>query len=115
MNIKPIKKQKDYKEALKKIDKLWNAKLNTKAGDELDILITLIEKYENDNYEILPPNPIEAIKFRMEQMNLKQKDVAGIIGANRISEVLNKKRKLSLSMIKAFHVNLNIPVEVLIN
>jgi len=115
MNIKPIKKQKDYKEALNKIEKLWDAKQNTKAGDELDILTTLVEKYEVDNYSILPPDPVEAIKFRMEQMNLEQKDVAKIIGANRISEVLNRKRKLSISMIKAFHVNLNIPVDILIN
>ena len=115
MNIKPIKTQKDYREALQKVDKLWDAKLNTKASDELDILATLVEKYEIDNYKILPPDPIEAIKFRMEQMNLKQKDLAEMIGANRISEVLNKKRKLSLSMIRAFHVNLNIPADLLIN
>jgi len=115
MNIKPIKKQKDYKEALAKIEKLWDSKLNTKAGDELDVLTMLVEKYENDNYNILPPDPVEAIKFRMEQMNLTQKDVAEIIGANRISEVLNKKRKLSLNMIRNLHINLNIPAEILIN
>ncbi len=115
MNIKPIKKQKDYKEALEKVEKLWDAKPNTKAGDEFDILTILVEKYENDNYNILPPDPVEVIKFRMEQMNLKQKDIAKMIGANRVSEVLNRKRKLSLSMIRAFHVNLNIPTDLLIN
>jgi len=115
MNIKPIKKQKDYREALKKVEELWDAKPNTKSGDELDILTTLIEKYETDNYSILPPDPIEAIKFRMEQMNLKQKDVAEIIGANRVSEILNRKRKLSLNMIRDFHIKLNIPTDSLIN
>ncbi|MFH1537202.1 MAG: helix-turn-helix domain-containing protein [Patescibacteria group bacterium] len=115
MNIKPIKNQKDYNIALARVEELWNAKPNTKAGYEFDILVTLIEKYEADNYEILPPDPIEAIKFRMEQMGLKQKDLAEIIGANRVSEILNKKRKLSLNMIRSLHTKLNIPTESLIN
>ncbi|MFA5359223.1 MAG: helix-turn-helix domain-containing protein [Patescibacteria group bacterium] len=115
MSIKPIKKHKDYEAALKKVEKLWEAKPNTKAGDELEVLTILIEKYEADTYKILPPDPIEAIKFRMEQMNLQQKDVAKIVGANRVSEIFNKKRKLSLNMIRAFHVDLNIPVDSLIH
>ena len=115
MNIKPIKNEKDYDMALARIDGLWESKPGTAASDELDILITLIEKYEADNYEILPPDPIEAIKFRMEQMGLEQKDIAKIIGANRISEILSKKRKLSLNMIRNLHTNLNIPTESLIN
>ncbi|MDP3899795.1 MAG: hypothetical protein Q8Q23_01810 [bacterium] len=113
MNIKPIKNQTDYAIALKKAEKLWDAKPNTKAGDEFEVLTTLIEKYEADNYTILPPDPVEAIKFRMEQMNLTQKDLAHLIGANRVSEVLNRKRKLSLSMIKSFHAHLRIPVDSL--
>lgn len=114
MNIKPIKNKKSYTEALGKVNKLWNSKPNTKAGDELDILTTLIERYEADNYRILPPDPIEAIKFRMEQLDLKQKDIAEMIGANRVSEVLNRKRKLSINMIRALHINLNIPTDSLI-
>ena len=115
MNIKPIKTKKDYEKALKRIEKIWEAKLGTKEGDELDILTTLIEKYEEVNYNILPPDPVEAIKFRMEQMNLKQKDLAKIIGKNRISEILNRKRSLSLNMIRIFHANLNIPIDSLVN
>lgn len=115
MNIKPIKTKKDYKETLERIEKLWEAKPKTAEGDELDILITLLEKYEESNYNILPPDPVEAIKFRMEQMNLKQKDLAEIIGGNRISEVLNRKRGLSLNMIRDLHVSLNIPIDSLIN
>jgi len=115
MKIKPIKINKDYKEALKKVDNLWDAELNTSKGDELDILTTLIEQYEINNYKIIPPNPIDAIKFRMEQMGLTQKDLAKIIGANRISEILNKQRSLSLNMIRKLYTNLNIPAESLIN
>ncbi|OGF26662.1 hypothetical protein A2477_04155 [Candidatus Falkowbacteria bacterium RIFOXYC2_FULL_47_12] len=115
MNIQPIKTPKDHKEALKKVEKLWDAKPDTKAGDELEVLTTLIEKYEADTYNILPPDPVEAIKFRMEQMNVTQTDIARLIGANRISEVLNRKRKLSLNMIKVFHTHLNIPVDSLVN
>jgi len=115
MNIKPIKTHQDYAAALKKIENLWDAKSNTKQGDELEILATLVEKYEADHYQVLPPDPIEAIKFRMEQMNLQQSDLGKLVGANRISEVLNRKRKLSLNMIKIFHTALHIPVESLIH
>ena len=115
MNIKPIKNNNDYNETLKRIGEIWDAKINTKNGDELDILSTLIEKYEEKKYNILPPDPVEAIKFRMEQMNLKQKDLAKMIGKNRISEILNRKRGLSINMIKILHTNLNIPTDSLLS
>ena len=114
MNIKPIKTKKDYKNALKRVEKLWDSKLKLKESDELDILVTLIEHYEEKNYKILPPDPIEAIKFRMSQTGLKQKDLAKIIGANRASEILKRKRNLTLNMIRLLHTNLGIPVDSLI-
>jgi len=114
MKIKLIKTQKDHQLALKRVEALWQAMPDTPAGDELEVLVTLIEKYETERYPIMAPDPIEAIKFRMEQLGLKQKDVAKIIGANRISEVLNKKRTLSLDMIRALHLNLGIPADSLI-
>ena len=115
MNIKPIKTSQDYKNALKQVEKLWYAKPNTKEGDELDILTTLIEKYETNHYKIMPPNPIEALKFRMEHMGLTQKDLAKLIGANRISEILSNKRGLSLNIIKTLHSKLQIPADSLIS
>jgi HTH-type transcriptional regulator/antitoxin HigA len=114
MTIKPIKTKKDYANALKRVEKLWDAKPNTKNGDELDVLSILIEQYETHNYQILPPDPIEAIKFRLEQMDLEQKDLAKFIGTNRASEVLNRKRKLSLEMIRVLHDKLNIPVDLMV-
>ncbi len=114
MNIKPIKTKKDYNDALAIIEKIWDAKSGTDKGDKLDILSILIEKYEKENFEILPPDPIEAIKFRMEQMGLEKKDLAKIIGANRTSEVLRKKRGLTLRMIKNLHAALNIPTDSLV-
>lgn len=114
MNIKPIKNNKDYKEALFRIEKIWDAKANTKAGDELEILSVLVEKYEEEHFTILPPDPVEAIKFRMEQMGLGKKDLAGIIGANRSSEVLSGKRGLTLKMIRDLHLSLKIPTDSLV-
>ncbi|MCK5416330.1 transcriptional regulator [Candidatus Parcubacteria bacterium] len=115
MNIKPIKTKRDYKEALTRIEKIIEADPGTKKGDELEILSVLIEKYEKDNYEILPPDPIEAIKFRMEQMQLEKKDLAKIIGANRVSEVLQKKRGLTIGMIRNLHSVLHIPTDSLVS
>lgn len=115
MNIKPIKTDKDYKKALRQVEKIWDAKPDTKKGDELDILTTLIEQYELKKYLILPPDPIKAIEFRMEQMGLSQKDLAKIIGANRISEILNRKRNLSINMIRTLCAKLNITADLLIN
>lgn len=114
MNIRPIKNQKDYQAALKRVELLWDAPLNTDVGDELDILVTLIEKYEEKELAILPPDPVEAIKFRLQQMNLDAKDLAEIIGANRASEILNQKRGLSIGIIRTLCVELNIPADSLI-
>jgi len=115
MTIKPIKTKKDYEEALKKINKLFNAKPNTPNGDMLDVLVTLVEAYEQKKFNILPPDPVEAIKFRMEQLGLKQNDLAEAMGGkNRVSEILNRKRNLSIKMIRELHNRFNIPAESLI-
>ncbi len=114
MNIKLIKNKKDYEKNLKRVEELWNAKPKSRDGDELDVLTTLIEKYENEYHGIVSPDPVEAIKFRMEQLGIEQKDLAKIIGANRISEVLNKKRPLSINMIRILREELNIPADSLI-
>jgi HTH-type transcriptional regulator / antitoxin HigA len=115
MNIKPIKTKKDYQNALKRLEVIFDAKPNTKEGDELDILSLLIDNYENEHDPIEAPDPIEAIKFRMEQMGYKQKDLANIIGyKGRVSEILNRKRKLTLEMIRNLNEKLNIPLDALI-
>ncbi len=115
MNIKPIKTAKDYKQALIRLEEIFDSNPGTKDGDELEILTLLIEKYEDEQYPIEAPDPIEAIKFRMEQMGYKQKDLENIIGyKGRVSEILNKKRKLTLEMIRKIHDALNIPAEVLV-
>ncbi len=114
MNIKPIKNEQDYADTLKYIESLMNAKPNTQQMDELEILTTLVEVYEKEHYKIDAPDPIEAIKFRMEQEGLKQKDLVSIIGSkSRVSEILNKKRKLTIEMIRRLHKQLHIPVESL--
>lgn len=114
MNIKLIKNNKDYRAALKRVEKLWQAAPDSAEGDELDVLATLIEKYENNYYKIAAPDPIEAIKFRMEQLGMEQKDLAKIIGANRASEMFGKKRSLSLGIIRILRDKLNIPADSLI-
>jgi len=115
MQIKAIKTEQDYEKALAEIEKLFNAKPDTPRGDKLEILTILVEAYEQAHYPILPPDPVEAIKFRMEQLGLMQKDLASIMGGmNRVSEVLNRKRKLSINMIKKLHKQLGIPAESLI-
>ncbi len=116
MNIKPIKTKKDYDNALKRIEELWGAKENTAAGDEFEILFTLVEVYEERHYPIPPPHPIEAIKFRMEQGTINDKQLTKLLGGrSRKSEILSGKRKLSLNMIRTLHKELKIPVESLIN
>ena len=113
MKIQPINTKKDYQKALASIDNLWNAKPNTEEGDMLDILVTLVEAYENKHFPMLPPDPIEAIKFRMEQMGLDKSDIISILGgANRVSEIFHRKRKLNLKMIRNLHDELNIPFEI---
>jgi HTH-type transcriptional regulator / antitoxin HigA len=116
MNIKPIKTDKDYKAALARIESLWDAEINTSKGDELSILAILVENYESEKFKILPPDPIEAIKFRMEQTGLKKTDLARFLGGrNRSTEILNRKRGLSIRMMRVLHKNLNIPAESLLS
>ena len=116
IKIRPIRTKKDYQKALALIDHLWDAKPNTDEGDILEVLATLVEAYENKHYPMLPPDPIEAIRFRMEQMGLEKSGIVGILGGeNRVSEILHKKRRLSLNMIRNLHNKLNIPYESLIS
>ena len=115
MEIKPIKTKKDYEWALERLEDIFDAKSGTPKGDELELLSILIENYEREHYPIELPDPIEAIKFRMEQMGYEQKDLAKVLGQeSRASEILNKKRKLSLGMIRQLYERMNIPANVLI-
>lgn len=115
MNIKPIKDEKGYQEALLRMEAIFDSKPGSKKGDELEILSLLIDNYEKENFPIDLPDPIEAVKFRMEQLGLKQKDLTQALGfKSRVSEILNKKRKLSLEMIRRLHEQLNIPTQILI-
>lgn len=113
--LKPIRSEADYDRALKEVDRLWGAKLGTPKGDRLDILITLIEAYEDRHYPMDPPDPIAAIEFRMEQQGLTRKDLEPLIGSRtRVAEVLNRKRNLSIAMIRRLHAELGIAAEVLV-
>ena len=115
MNIAPIRNEKDYQKALDRLEVIFDAKKGTKRGDELEILSILIDRYENENFPIGMPDPIEAIKFRMEQIGMKQKDLAEVVGfKSRVSDILNKKRKLTLDMIRKLNTTLHIPTEVLV-
>lgn len=115
MEIKPIKTENDYKQALQRLELIFDAKIGSPEGDELEVLGILIDKYENEKFPISLPDPIEAIKFRMEQMGYNQKDLANIVGLkSRASEILNRKRKLSLEMIRQLNERLHIPTDVLI-
>lgn len=115
MTTKIIKTKKDYDNALKRLDEIFDAKKGSKEGDELELLSLLIENYENEKFVVDFPDPIEAIKFRMEQLGYKQKDLAEAIGLkSRVSEILNRKRKLTLNMIRKLNEVLGIPTEVLI-
>lgn len=115
MKIKPIKTKKDYQDALARLEIIFDSKKGSADGDELEILGILIEKYEDAHFPIGFPDPIEAIKFRMEQMGYNQDDLAKVIGLkSRASELLNKKRKLTLEMIRLINQSLKIPTEVLI-
>lgn len=115
MKLKPVKNDRELNRALKRIDELWGAKPNTPRGDELDVLMLLVEKYEDEHYAISASDPIEAIKFLMEQNSLTRKDLESYIGTSgRVSEVLNRKRNLTLAMIKKLHKGLKIPYESLI-
>ena len=115
MDIKPIKTKADYRAVLKEIDTLMTAKLHTPEGERLDVLVTLVEAYEAKHYPIDLPDPVEAIKFAMEQRGLTVKDLVAMIGGtNRVYEVLNRKRPLTLQMIRRLHKGLGISAECLI-
>jgi len=115
MNIKPIKTEEDNREALARISEIFDAKPNTPEGDELDVLTTLVEVFEDAHYPIAPPDPIEAIKFRMEQQGLEDKDLVPFLGQrSRVTEILNRQRRLSISMIRKLHEGLRIPLDILV-
>lgn len=115
MTIKPIKSKKDYQHALTRLEVIFDSKKGSPKGDELEILGMLVDNYENENFPVGFPDPIEAIKFRMEQLGYTQSDLANVVGLkSRASEILSRKRKLSLEMIRQIHDKLNIPTEVLI-
>tara|TARA_R100000789_G_C2973077_1_gene141289 strand:+ start:394 stop:762 length:369 start_codon:yes stop_codon:yes gene_type:complete len=115
MNIKPLKTEIDYEKALERLEVIFDAPANSKEGDEAEILSMMIDNYENEHYPIEAPDPIEAIKIRMEEMNLKQKDLVGIIGGkSRVSEILNKKKRLTVDMIRELERILHISASVLV-
>jgi HTH-type transcriptional regulator/antitoxin HigA len=113
--VKPIRSEADYEAALAEVERLWGAKAGTPEGDRLDVLATLVDAYESEHHPMDPPDPVEAIKFRMEQQGLTRRDLEEIIGTRtRIAEVLNRKRGLSIAMIRRRHERLAISAEVLI-
>jgi HTH-type transcriptional regulator/antitoxin HigA len=113
--LKPIRTKADYKVALTEVERLWGAKSGTPKGDRLDVLATLIDAYETRHYPMDPPDPIEAIQFRMEQLGLTRKDLEPLIGTRaRVAEVMNRKRSLSIDMIRRLHQQLGISADVLI-
>lgn len=115
MEWKVIKTKKEYQKALKRLESIFDASRNTKEGDELELLSLLIANYEQERHSIDFPDPIEAIKFRMEQLGYKQKDLAEALGLkSRVSEILNRKRKLTLDMIRKLNEELGIPTDVLV-
>ena len=115
MEHKVIKNEKEHQRALSRLEKIFDAKKGSKEGDELELLALLIDKYETEKYPIDLPDPIDAIKFRMEQLGYRQKDLALAIGLkSRVSEILNKKRKLTLEMIRKLNETLHISTDVLV-
>lgn len=115
MEIRPIKNEEDYKKSIKRLEVLWGSKKNTPEGDELDLLATLIESYEMKHFPILPPDPVDAILFRMEQMNMTKSDMAKYLGSqSRVSEILTRKRRLTLKMVKSLYRDLKIPADILL-
>lgn len=115
MEIKPIRTRADYERTLREIECLWGASEGTPAGDRLDVLATLAEAYEQKHFPIDPPDPIEAIRFRLEQQGLDSQALVGVIGGrSRVYEVMQRKRALSLEMIRRLHQRFGIPAEVLI-
>jgi HTH-type transcriptional regulator/antitoxin HigA len=115
MDIRPIKTERDYEAALAEVEKLWSSEPGTEGADRLDVLTTLIEAYENRQFPVEPPDPVEAIRFRMEQEGLSRRDLEEYIGPGaRVSEILDRTRELTLPMIRRLHEGLGIPAEVLI-
>ena len=115
MDIRPIKTKRDYEKALSRVEALMAATPGTDNGDELDVLATLVDAYEQNNFPVNAADPVEAILFRMEQQGLERSDLEAFIGSrHRVSEVLNRKRGLSLEMIRKLHAGLGIPLEVLV-
>lgn len=115
MELKPIKTEQDYHKALERLEVIFDAPMHTKEGDEAEILSMLIDNYENEHYPIEAPDPIEAIKIRMEELNMRQKDLVGIIGGkSRVSEILNRKKRLTVDMIRELERLLQISASVLV-
>lgn len=116
MELKPIKTEIDYQKALDRFELIFDAPIDTKEGDEAEILSMLLENYENEHYTIEAPDPIEAIKIRMEELNLRQKDLVGIIGGkSRVSEILNRKKRLTVDMIRELERILQISASALVS
>lgn len=116
MELKPIRNEHDYREALEQLEVVFDAPAETKEGGEAEILSLLIENYENEHYPIEAPDPIEAIKIRMEELNMRQKDLVGIIGGkSRVSEIMNRKKRLTVDMIRELERILQISASVLVN
>ncbi len=116
MDIQPIKTETDYDAALAEIEQLWGSPVNTPAGDKLDLLLILVENYEQQHHPIDPPDPIEVIKFYMDQQGLTLKELEPYLGkSKRVLEVLNRKRKLTLQMIRKLHDGLQIPLDSLLS
>src|SRR5690606_7026913 len=115
MQVKPIRSEMDYQKGLERLEVIFDAPINSKEGDEAEILSLLIENYENEHYPIEAPDPIEAIKIRMEELNMRQKDLVGIIGGkSRVSEILNRKKRLTVDMIRELERILQISASILV-
>ncbi len=115
MDIRPIKTKKDHVQALKRIEALMSAKANSPEGDELDVLVTLVEAYEARHYKVEAPDPIAAIQHRMEAMGMERKDLEPFLGSkSRVSEIMNRKRKLTMEMVRNLHAGMQLPAEALI-
>lgn len=115
MELKPIRSEKEYHLGLKRLEVIFDAPIDTKEGDEAEILSLLIENYEDEHYAIGAPDPIEAIKIRMEELNMRQKDLIGIIGGkSRVSEILNRKKRLTIDMVRELEQTLQISASVLV-
>lgn len=116
MKLRPIKSDKDYRDALSRLEVIFDASIDSEEGDEAEILSLLIENYENEHYPIEAPDPIEAIKIRMEELNMRQKDLVGVIGGkSRVSEILNRRKKLTVEMIRELEQTLHISASVLVS